>query len=73
VNDGDILPGSVAIAAPVMTGPQQPVGALVLVGPHERIPPARQQDIGMALREAGRGTMEVWPGEHAPRPGMLVG
>jgi len=73
VNDGDILPGSVAIAAPVLTGPHQPVGALVLVGPHERIPPARQREIGMALREAGRGTMEAWPGEHAPRPGVLVG
>jgi DNA-binding IclR family transcriptional regulator len=73
VNDGDILPGSVAIAAPVLTGPHQPVGALVLVGPHERIPPARQREIGMALREAGRGTMEAWPGEHAPRPGVLMG
>jgi DNA-binding IclR family transcriptional regulator len=73
VNDGDMLPGSVAIAAPVLTGPHQPVGALVLVGPHERIPPTRQHEIGMALREAGRGTMEAWPGQHAPRPEALAG
>jgi len=73
VNDGDILPGSVAIAAPVLPAPHQPVGALVLVGPHERIPPARQHEIGMALREAGRGTMEAWPSEHAPHPGVLAG
>jgi IclR family acetate operon transcriptional repressor len=73
VNDGDILPGSVAIAAPVLTGPHQPVGALVLVGPNERITQARQHEIGMALREAGRGTMEAWPSTHALPASVLVG
>lgn len=66
VTDGDILPGSMAIAAPVLTGPSQPVGALVLVGPNERISPTRRHEIGLALREAGRGTMEVWPESPAP-------
>jgi IclR family acetate operon transcriptional repressor len=73
VNDGDILPGSVAIAAPVLTGPHEPVGALVLVGPHERISAPRQHEIGLALKEAGRGTMEAWPGAHALRPDVLAG
>lgn len=63
LNDGDLLPGSVAIAAPVLTGPHQPVGALVLTGPSERITPARLHEIGVALREAGRGTMLALPGE----------
>lgn len=66
LNDGDMLPGSVAIAAPVLTGPHQPVGALVLTGPNERLTPARLHDIGLALREAGRGTMEAVPGHPAP-------
>ena len=50
-----------AIAAPVFTGPHQPVGVLVVVGPNERITPERQHEIGLALREAGRGNMEAWP------------
>jgi IclR family acetate operon transcriptional repressor len=61
INDGDLLPGSVAIAAPVFTGPHQPVGVLVVVGPNERITPERQHEIGLALKEAGRGNMEAWP------------
>lgn len=72
VCDGELLPGSVAIAAPVLTGPNHPSGVVVLVGPNERLTPDRWSEIGLALREAGRGTMEAWPSTNAPRP-MLVG
>ena len=61
-----VIFGSVAIAAPVLTGPHQPVGALVLTGPSERITPTRLREIGLALREAGRGTMVAGPDQHAP-------
>jgi IclR family acetate operon transcriptional repressor len=59
VNDGDLLPGSVAIAAPVFTSHNHPAGVLVVVGPSERLPPERQHEIGLALREAGRGGMDA--------------
>ena len=66
INDGDVHPGSIAIAAPVLTGPSQPVGALVVVGPADRIAPERRADIGQALKEAGQGVMAAWPRDTTP-------
>jgi IclR family acetate operon transcriptional repressor len=54
VNDGDIVPGSVAIAAPVLEPSGRPVGAIVVVGLSDRIVPELWPEIGAKLRDAGR-------------------
>lgn len=72
VCNGEVLPGSVAIAAPVFTAPNTPTGVIVLVGPDERLTPDRWQEIGLALREAGRGGMSLLP-TLAPQPALQPG
>ena len=50
VNDGDIEPSAVAMAAAIVSRQGVPAGALVLTGPVERLPPARRDDVGRRLR-----------------------
>jgi len=50
VNDGDVEPSAVAMAAAIVSRQGVPAGALVLTGPVERLPPGRREDIGQRLR-----------------------
>jgi len=50
VNDGDIEPSAVALAAAIVPHRGPPAGALVLTGPAERLTPARRGEIGERLR-----------------------
>jgi IclR family acetate operon transcriptional repressor len=53
ISDGDVLQGSVNIAAPILEMDGYPVGAVVVSGPSERLTPARHRKIGdMVLRTA---------------------
>jgi len=53
VSDGDVLQGSVNIAAPILEMDGYPVGAVVVSGPSERLTAARHRKIGdMVLRTA---------------------
>ena len=54
VNDGDVEPSAVALAAAVLDAQGKPVGALVLTAPSERLPPERRPEIGAALRSAAQ-------------------
>ncbi len=65
VNDGDIVPGSVAIAAPLLDPSSRPIGAIVVVGLGDRIVPELWPEIGAKLRDAGRFGVPFWPGESA--------
>jgi IclR family acetate operon transcriptional repressor len=50
VNDGDIEPSAVALAAAIVPRRGVPAGALVLTGPAERLPGDRRSEVGMRLR-----------------------
>jgi DNA-binding IclR family transcriptional regulator len=63
VNDGEIVPGSVAIAAPLLDTAGRPVGTIVVVGPSERIVADRRPPIGALLRDAGRSGASLWLGD----------
>jgi len=54
VNDGDIDPSAVALAAAVFERPQEPSGAIVLTGPSERLGPERRIELGEMLRTAAQ-------------------
>lgn len=49
VNDGDIVSEAIAIASAILDGHEQPLGAIVLTGPSERLDPARRMDLGATL------------------------
>lgn len=51
VNDGDVEPRAVAMAAAIVSRQGVPAGALVLTGPAERLPPERRADVGERLRD----------------------
>lgn len=50
VNDGDIEPSAVALAAAIVSRKGVPAGALVLTGPAERLTPACRAEVGERLR-----------------------
>jgi len=53
ISDGDVLKGSVNIAAPILEMDGYPVGAVVVSGPSDRLTAARHRKIGdMVLRTA---------------------
>lgn len=52
VNDGDVVPGSVTLAAALLDTAGLPVGAVVVTGPSDRITPDRRDVIGRQVREA---------------------
>lgn len=54
VNAGDIVPGAIAIAAPILAAEGPPLGALVVTGPSERLTEERRPQIGRQLREAAQ-------------------
>ncbi len=54
VNDGDIVPGAIAIASAILGPLGTPVGTLVLTGPGERLPVERREQIGILLRAAAQ-------------------
>jgi len=49
VNDGGILPGSVTLSAALRAAGGQPFAVLVVVGPRERLAPARWEGLGREL------------------------
>lgn len=51
---GDVMPGSTNLAAPIFDGAGQPMAAIAISGPSERITAARHARIGALLVEAGR-------------------
>jgi IclR family acetate operon transcriptional repressor len=51
VNDGDIEPSAVAMAAAIVSRQGVPQGALVLTGPAERLVPTRRGEIGARLKQ----------------------
>jgi IclR family transcriptional regulator, acetate operon repressor len=52
VNDEEVQRGAVAIASPLLDQAGVPVGALVITGPAERLPPERREEIGEILSRA---------------------
>jgi len=52
VNDGDMVPGAVALASAIVDGQGRIAGSLVLTGPAERIAPERHAELGQRLRAA---------------------
>lgn len=54
INDGDIVPGAVAISAAITGTDGYPIGALVLTAPADRLVPARRAEAGQLLRDAAR-------------------
>lgn len=62
VNDGDVVPGSVAIAAAIVRR-DRPAGAIVVVGPAERLAPEQWAGIGRLLRDGARMAASLWPDE----------
>lgn len=54
VNDEEIQPGAVALASVVLEAGGRPLGALVLTGPAERMPPERRDEMGAMLRDGAR-------------------
>jgi IclR family acetate operon transcriptional repressor len=51
VNDGDIEPSAVSLAAAIVSRQGLPAGALVLTAPAERLVPARRGELGARLRQ----------------------
>lgn len=72
VNDGDIVPGSVSIAAAILDPSDRPLGAVVVVGPVERIVPERWPAIGLTLSKAARLGATLWPREALATLSMVV-
>lgn len=54
INDGDIVPGAVAMASAVLDETGRPVGSLVLTAPSDRLVPERRAQSGELLRDAAR-------------------
>lgn len=54
VNDEEVHPGSVAMAAAVLDNTGRPQGSLVVTGPAERLAGERRTAIGVLLRDAAR-------------------
>ena len=50
INDGEVAPSAVAMAAAIVSRQGVPAGALVLTGPAERLTAARRGDVGARLR-----------------------
>ena len=59
VNDGDIEPSAVALASAILDRQGQPMGALVLTAPAERLDPKRRVEIGRLLRREAQATSEI--------------
>lgn len=59
VNDGDIAPGAVALAAAIVSRQGVPAGALVLTGPAERLTPARRGEMGERLKREAAALSQV--------------
>ena len=59
LNDGDIEPSAVALASAILDRQGQPVGALVLTGPAERLDRARRDEIGQKLYREAQATSEI--------------
>jgi DNA-binding IclR family transcriptional regulator len=55
VSDGDVVPGSTNIAAPIIEVDGQPVGAVVVSGPSERLSGKLQRNIGAMVLQTARG------------------
>ena len=55
VSDGDIVPGSVTLAAAIRDDGGAPLAALVVTGPAERMGEDRRAVLGEALRRAAEG------------------
>lgn len=64
VNDGEIVPGSVTFAAPLIGAGARPIGTLVVTGPSDRIQRDRWPEIGGHLRDASR----LAASQLSPRP-----
>lgn len=54
VNDGDISPGVVAMASAVFAKSGEPIGALVITGPADRLPAERRGELGAVLQREAR-------------------
>jgi len=54
VSDGDVIAGSTNIAAPILELDGRPVGAVVVSGPSERLPPQRQRKVGAMVLQTAR-------------------
>jgi DNA-binding IclR family transcriptional regulator len=54
VNDEDIAPGAIAMASAILGPGTGVLGALVLTGPTDRLPPARRGTLGAALHLAAK-------------------
>ena len=59
LNDGDIEPSAVALASAILDRQGQPVGALVLTGPAERLDRARRDEIGQKLYREAQAPSEI--------------
>jgi DNA-binding IclR family transcriptional regulator len=55
VSDGDVIAGSTNIAAPILEVDGQPVGAVVVSGPSERLNAKLQRSIGAMVLQTARG------------------
>lgn len=51
INDGDIAPGALAMAAPIFGSRGVPAGTLVVTGPSERFPQDERAALGERLRQ----------------------
>ncbi len=54
VNDGDVVQGSTNIAAPIFEADGQPIAAVVVSGPSERLTPKRHPTVGAMVLAAAR-------------------
>jgi IclR family acetate operon transcriptional repressor len=54
VNDGDIVPEAIAMASAILGPAGAALGALVLTGPAERLPPERRAAIGPMLQQTAQ-------------------
>ncbi len=59
VNDGEIAPSAVAMAAAIVSRQGVPAGTLVLTGPTERLTPVRRADVGERLRREAEALTEA--------------
>lgn len=70
VSDGHVIPGIVTLAAAVSENECQPVGALVVTGPAERLTPDVRAQIGSHLRNAAMSASELLHNELLTRNGQ---
>jgi IclR family acetate operon transcriptional repressor len=59
VNDGEIAPSVVTLAAAVVSRQGVPVAAIVLTGPADRLPPSRRGELGERLRREAAGLSQA--------------